>query len=60
MTTKIVAGVVDVVVLRRVGTARPAWRVLTLERAIGVRSTGAWEIVHGSIEPNETDRKSVV
>ena len=54
MTTKIVAGVVDVVVLRRVGTSRPAWRVLTLERAVGVRSTGAWEIVHGTIEPNET------
>ena len=54
MTTKIVAGVVDVVVLRRVGAARPAWRVLTLERAAGVRSTGAWEIVHGTIEPNET------
>ncbi|PHX97107.1 MAG: hypothetical protein CK531_05185 [Gemmatimonadetes bacterium] len=51
MTTKIVAGVVDVVVLRRVGRA---WRVLTLQRAAGVRSTGAWEIVHGSIEPRET------
>lgn len=49
--TKIVAGVVDVVVLRRVGRA---WRVLTLERAKGVRSTGAWEIVHGSIERGET------
>ena len=54
MTTKIVAGVVDVVVLRRVGAVRPEWRVLTLERAVGVRSTGAWEIVHGSIEPRET------
>lgn len=51
--TRIVAGVVDVVVLRRVGGKRGSWRVLTLERAPGVRSTGAWEIVHGSIEPDE-------
>ena len=48
--TVIVPGVVDVVVLRRVGRA---WRVLILERAEGVRSTGAWEIVHGSIESGE-------
>jgi dATP pyrophosphohydrolase len=41
---------VDVVVIRRVGRT---WRVLILERAKGVRSTGAWEIVHGSIEPGE-------
>ena len=51
MTTRIVTGVVDVVIIRRVGRS---WRVLTLERAKGVRSTGAWEIVHGSIEPGET------
>ena len=49
--TRIVPGVVDVVVVRRVGRA---WRVLALERAPGARSTGAWEIVHGSIEPDET------
>ena len=48
--TTITPGVVDVVVVRRVGKA---WRVLILERALGVRSTGAWEIVHGSIEPGE-------
>src|SRR5262245_24087448 len=48
--TRITPGVVDVVVLRRVGKS---WRVLVLERAEGVRSTGAWEIVHGSIEPGE-------
>lgn len=29
------------------------WRVLTLRRAANVRCTGAWEIVHGSIEPDE-------
>lgn len=49
--TRIVPGVVDVMVIRRVGRA---WRVLALERAPGARSTGAWEIVHGSIEPGET------
>ena len=49
--TKIVAGVVDVVVLRRVGRA---WHVLTLERADGTRSPGSWEHVHGRTEPGET------
>jgi len=48
--TDIVAGVVDVVVLRRVARG---WRVLVLQRAVGMRSPGAWEIVHGSIEPGE-------
>lgn len=58
--TRIVAGVVDVVVLRRVGGKRGSWRVLTLERAPGVRSTGAWEIVHGSIEPDEPPVRAAV
>ena len=49
--TRIVAGVVDVAVVRRVGRA---WRVLALERAPGARSTGAWEIVHGGIEAGES------
>ncbi|MDA1080844.1 MAG: NUDIX domain-containing protein [Gemmatimonadetes bacterium] len=49
--TNIVPGVVDVVVMRRVARS---WRVLALERAPGARSTGAWEIVHGSIERGET------
>jgi dATP pyrophosphohydrolase len=52
--TRIVPGVVDVVVLRRVGRGKGSWRVLILERAPGARSTGAWEIVHGSIEAGET------
>ena len=58
--TKIVAGVVDVVVLRRIGGTRGSWRVLTLKRAPGVRSTGAWEIVHGSIERNEAPVKAAI
>lgn len=28
-------------------------RVLILQRGPGVRSTGAWEVVHGTIEPGE-------
>ena len=50
MRAAVEVGVVDVVVLRRVGRG---WRVLTLRRAAGARSTGAWEIVHGSVEPDE-------
>ena len=61
--TRIEARIVDVVVLAPVpgggpasaGTrARDRWRVLTLRRAEGTRCTGAWEIVHGSIERGET------
>lgn len=58
-TTRVDAGIVDVVVI----TPHPAkpgarvvgapWRILTLRRAAGVRCTGAWELVHGSIEPGE-------
>ena len=53
--SRIEVRVVDVVVLApaRPG-ARHRWRVLTLRRAEGTRCTGAWEIVHGSIEAGET------
>lgn len=53
-TTKIDVGIVDVVVLSATRRARDPWRVLTLRRAVGVRCTGAWELVHGSIEPGES------
>ncbi|MEQ1690736.1 MAG: NUDIX domain-containing protein [Gemmatimonas sp.] len=61
-TTRIDAGIVDVVVLAPSGGAgltgaarrgADRWRVLTLRRAAGVRCTGAWELVHGSIDANE-------
>ncbi len=55
-TTRIEVGVVDVVVLTpapRTRGGNASWRVLTLRRAAGVRCTGAWELVHGSIEPGE-------
>lgn len=51
---QISVGVVDVVVLAPAPHGRrDRWRVLTLRRAVGVRCTGAWELVHGSIEPGE-------
>lgn len=53
-TTRIDVGVVDVVVLSPAASGRrDRWRVLTMRRAAGVRCTGAWEVVHGSIEPGE-------
>jgi len=53
-TTTVDVGVVDVVVLSPVAAGRRSrWRVLTMRRAAGVRCTGAWEIVHGRIEPGE-------
>ena len=55
-TTSIDVGIVDIVVLRpSVSTRRGSspWDVLTMRRAAGVRCTGAWELVHGSIEPGE-------
>jgi dATP pyrophosphohydrolase len=61
-TTRLDAGIVDVVVLahapyrrsQRRAAPSPPWRILTMRRAAGVRCTGAWELVHGSIEPGET------
>jgi dATP pyrophosphohydrolase len=55
-TTRLSTGVVDVVVMasaRGPVRGRTPWRILTLRRAAGVRCTGAWELVHGRIEPGE-------
>lgn len=43
--------VVDVLIVRRV---RGHWRILLLQRADEARSAGAWEIVHGRVEPDES------
>jgi len=51
LVTEVRVGVVDVFVIRIV---RRSWRVLTLRRGRGTRSTGSWETVHGRIEPGET------
>ncbi len=48
--TDLKIGVVDVLVVR---LTADGWRVLLLRRATGTRCTGAWEIVHGNIEPGE-------
>ena len=55
--TKVRVGVVDVFVLRRRGQA---WDALVLERAPGVRCPGAWETVHGSIEPGERPEDAAI
>ena len=48
--TDLKIGVVDVLVVR---LTADGWRVLLLRRGTGTRCTGAWEIVHGHIEPGE-------
>jgi len=52
-TTTIDVGIVDVVVLAPATRGRHHWQVLTMRRAVGGRCTGAWELVHGTIEPGE-------
>lgn len=52
--TRVEARVVDVVVLAPQPPGHAdVWQVLTMRRAAGVRCTGAWELVHGTIEPGE-------
>lgn len=52
--TRVEARIVDVVLLAAAGPGHAdRWRVLTLRRAAGVRCTGAWELVHGTIELGE-------
>jgi 8-oxo-dGTP pyrophosphatase MutT (NUDIX family) len=42
--------VVDVFVIRPLA---PDWKVLVLQRAADTRCPGAWETIHGRIEPGE-------
>jgi dATP pyrophosphohydrolase len=49
--THLKVGVVDVYPVEH---GPGGWRVLLLERAVGARSPGAWEVVHGRIEAGET------
>jgi len=55
--TELVVGVVDVLVLRH-GPA--GLRALVLRRAEGTRCTGAWEVVHGRVEPDERPEDAAV
>jgi 8-oxo-dGTP pyrophosphatase MutT (NUDIX family) len=48
--TEIRPGVVDVFVILPLHTE---WRVLVLQRAADTRCPGAWETIHGRIEPGE-------
>ena len=50
-------GVVDVFVLRR---RADEWDALLMQRAAGVRCPGAWEAVHGSIDPGERPEDAAV
>lgn len=50
-------GVVDVFVLRR---RADEWDALLMQRAPGVRCPGAWEAVHGSIDPGERPEEAAI
>jgi 8-oxo-dGTP pyrophosphatase MutT (NUDIX family) len=55
--TDLRVGVVDVFVVRH---GAKGLRVLVLRRATGVRCTGAWEIVHGRLDPGERPEEAAV
>lgn len=55
--TDIRVGVVDVFVFRH---SAADLNVLVLRRAAGTRCTGAWEVVHGRVEPDERPEDAAV
>ncbi len=55
--TAVQPGVVDVFVIRPLPDG---WRVLILQRALDTRCPGAWEAVHGRIEPGERPEDAAV
>jgi type II secretory ATPase GspE/PulE/Tfp pilus assembly ATPase PilB-like protein/8-oxo-dGTP pyrophosphatase MutT (NUDIX family) len=50
-------GTIDVLVIRPLPDG---WRVLALQRADGTRCPGAWETVHGHIDPGEEPEDAAV
>jgi 8-oxo-dGTP pyrophosphatase MutT (NUDIX family) len=54
--TELAIGTVDVYVIR---PQRP-WQVLVVQRALDTRCPGAWETVHGRLEPGETPEAGAV
>ena len=48
--TDIIAGVVDVYVVRPLAEG---WKILAVQRADDTRCPGAWETIHGRLEPDE-------
>ncbi|HVF40777.1 MAG TPA: ATPase, T2SS/T4P/T4SS family [Gemmatimonadaceae bacterium] len=55
--TTLVAGVVDVYVIHPLESG---WRVLTVQRGEDTRCPGAWETIHGRIEPGERPEHAAV
>jgi type II secretory ATPase GspE/PulE/Tfp pilus assembly ATPase PilB-like protein/8-oxo-dGTP pyrophosphatase MutT (NUDIX family) len=55
--TSIEVGTVDVFVIR---PRADGWRVLALQRGLNTRCSGAWEPVHGHIEPGEQPQDAAV
>jgi len=55
--TDIAAGTVDAYVIRPMPEG---WRVLVLQRAADTRCPGAWEAVHGRLEPGESAEDGVI
>lgn len=55
--TDVRVGTVDVFVVRPLASG---WRVLVMRRGEGTRCTGAWETVHGHIEPGERPEDAAV
>ncbi|HVE79484.1 MAG TPA: NUDIX domain-containing protein [Gemmatimonadaceae bacterium] len=54
--TQLEIGTVDVYVIR----PRDPWRVLVVQRGLDTRCPGAWETVHGRLEPGETPEQAAV
>ena len=50
-------GTIDVFVIRPLPAG---WRVLTVQRSRDTRCPGAWETVHGRIEPGESPEQAAV
>ena len=55
--TDLVIGVADVFVVRH---NAHGLSVLVLRRAVGTRCTGAWEVVHGRLDPGERPEEGAV
>lgn len=57
LMTHIAVGVIDVYLI---DPSHDSWRALALQRALGTRSPGSWEAVHGKIDPDETPEQAAV
>lgn len=55
--TNLTVGVVDAFVFRH---SRDGLSVLVLRRGAGTRCTGAWEVVHGRVEPDERPEEAAL